>query len=168
MRDLQNLPAFDGAGVYALYLIDAKDTPYQGKVPADKPIYIGKAVPEGWRQGRPTGEVTKKLRQRLGEHMRSLEAVGLGCARFKARFAILEGNGLDLISALESTLIREIQSLWNSSIDGFGNHDPGKGRYNQAPSEWDTLHPGRNWADRLQGQASSRQASSRQGIVNKI
>lgn len=31
-------------------------------------------------------------------------------------------------------------------IDGFGNHDPGKGRYNQMRSRWDTLHPGRSWA----------------------
>ena len=36
-------------------------------------------------------------------------------------------------------------------IDGFGNHDPGKGRYEQARSEWDVLHPGRVWADRLKG-----------------
>ena len=31
-------------------------------------------------------------------------------------------------------------------IDGYGNHDPGKGRYNQARSRWDVLHPGRAWA----------------------
>jgi hypothetical protein len=43
--------------------------------------------------------------------------------------------------------------FWNSYIDGFGNHDPGKGRYNQAKSEWDVLHKGRKWADKLQGQA---------------
>lgn len=42
--------------------------------------------------------------------------------------------------------------LWNSIIDGFGNHDPGKGRYNQAVSEWDFLHPGRVWVERLTGQ----------------
>ncbi|MBN1485361.1 MAG: Eco29kI family restriction endonuclease [Chloroflexia bacterium] len=41
--------------------------------------------------------------------------------------------------------------LWNSGLDGFGNHDPGRGRYNQAKSEWDVLHPGRPWAERLTG-----------------
>jgi len=48
-------------------------------------------------------------------------------------------------------MIRKYNPLWNSHIDGFGNHDPGKGRYEQAKSEWDVLHPGRVWADRLKG-----------------
>ncbi len=48
-------------------------------------------------------------------------------------------------------MTRRYNPLWNSHIDGFGNHDPGKGRYEQAKSEWDVLHPGRVWADRLNG-----------------
>ena len=36
-------------------------------------------------------------------------------------------------------------------VDGFGNHDPGSGRYNQAKSEWDVLHPGRPWIKKLTG-----------------
>ncbi|MDR0670086.1 MAG: Eco29kI family restriction endonuclease [Treponema sp.] len=40
--------------------------------------------------------------------------------------------------------------LWNIVVDGFGNHDPGSGRYNQQISSWDTIHPGRNWAKKLQ------------------
>lgn len=40
--------------------------------------------------------------------------------------------------------------VWNMVIDGFGNHDPGSGRYNQKISSWDTLHPGRSWAMKLQ------------------
>jgi len=38
--------------------------------------------------------------------------------------------------------------LWNRLLDGFGNHDPGKGRYNQMRSAWDVVHPGCSWADR--------------------
>lgn len=45
--------------------------------------------------------------------------------------------------------------LWNTVVDGFGNHDPGADRYNQARSEWDALHPGRPWADRLTGASPS-------------
>jgi len=48
-------------------------------------------------------------------------------------------------------MTRRYNPLWNSHIDGFGNHDPGKGRYEQAKSEWDVLHPGRVWAERLNG-----------------
>ena len=47
-------------------------------------------------------------------------------------------------------LIERFQPVWNRVLDGFGNHDPGKGRYNQQKSPWDCLHNGRPWADRLQ------------------
>jgi hypothetical protein len=47
-------------------------------------------------------------------------------------------------------LIEHHQPVWNKIIDGFGNHDPGKGRYNQQRSAWDTLHPGRSWASKCQ------------------
>jgi len=30
--------------------------------------------------------------------------------------------------------------VWNVVIDGFGNHDPGAGRYNGERTRWDTLH----------------------------
>jgi len=41
-------------------------------------------------------------------------------------------------------------SLWNIVLDGFGNHEPGSGRYNQQRSAWDIIHPGRQWAEKLQ------------------
>jgi len=40
--------------------------------------------------------------------------------------------------------------IWNRLIDGFGNHDPGSGRYRQQRSPWDVLHPGRGFAEKLQ------------------
>ena len=46
--------------------------------------------------------------------------------------------------------------LWNSCIDGFGNHDPGSGRYAQAVSEWDSLHQGRPWVNKLTGDKPDR------------
>lgn len=54
-----------------------------------------------------------------------------------------------IISVVESVLINRYQPIWNTKIDGFGNHDPGKGRYEQAKSEWDKIHPGRAWAEKL-------------------
>ena len=63
----------------------------------------------------------------------------------------MEGVGEDLIPAMEATLIRNLNPLWNSCIDGFGIHTPGTGRFNQQPSEWDTIHPGRPWLDKLTG-----------------
>ena len=53
----------------------------------------------------------------------------------------------------ESALIRRYRPVWNALIDGFGNHDPGSGRYNQAKSDWDVVHAGRSWAVKCQGVA---------------
>lgn len=66
---------------------------------------------------------------------------------------ILGGIESDLVVPVEAELIRRYVPLWNSIIDGFGNHDPGSGRYNQAKSEWDVLHLGRLWAEKLTGES---------------
>lgn len=145
---------FEGGGVYALY--------YNGDFPGYKslytenpnlPIYVGKAVLPGWRQGRgTTKEGDPALFRRLGEHSRSIiAATNLELGDFSCRFVVLKSQEADLISTVEAAITRKYNPLWNSHIDGFGNHDPGKGRYAQAKSEWDALHPGRVWADRLGG-----------------
>ncbi len=41
-------------------------------------------------------------------------------------------------------------------LDGFGNHDPGAGRYNQQRSPWDVIHPGPPWAQKLRPNIRSR------------
>lgn len=71
---------------------------------------------------------------------------------------ILVGDEANLISLVEAGLTRRYRPLWNSIVDGFGNHDPGKGRYNQAISEWDALHTGRSWVARLTGSRPAREA----------
>ncbi len=53
------------------------------------------------------------------------------------------------IPLAEAVLIETFRPAWNKLLDGFGNHDPGKGRYQQQRSPWDTIHAGRAWADRL-------------------
>jgi hypothetical protein len=148
-----------GGGVYALYynggyglyakLVELnRDTPTY-------PIYVGKAVPPGWRTGRVSASVTSDLHRRLREHARSLsQAANLDEKDFQCRFMILNDIESDLVVPVEAGLIRIYRPLWNTVIDGFGNHDPGSGRYNQAKSEWDVLHPGRAWAERLTGLAS--------------
>lgn len=121
-----------------------------------KPIYVGKAVPAGWRtaRGNVTTLIGQRLYGRLAEHVTSLQhASNLDPEDFRCRFMILSGTETDLITSVEAELIRIYRPLWNSVVDGFGNHDPGIGRRAQAPSEWDTLHPGRPWAARLTGQA---------------
>ena len=145
---------FEGGGVYALY--------YKGgfylyekiyKVNPDLPIYVGKAVLPGWRQGRGSAkENDPAIYRRLSEHARNISAANnLEVSDFVCRFVVLKGQESDLIGTVEAAMTRKYNPLWNSHIDGFGNHDPGKGRYEQSKSEWDVLHPGRLWAEKLKG-----------------
>lgn len=150
--------SFVGCGVYGLYYIgDFELYSSMGKKNRknlEMPIYIGKAVPPGWRTARvkPTG--TPDLYRRLSEHARSItQSDNLKLDGFRCRFMVLSGTESDLVVPVEAELIRRYRPLWNSVVDGFGNHDPGSGRYNQAKSEWDVLHPGRVWASRLTGKA---------------
>lgn len=145
---------FDGAGIYAIY--------YTGDFPAYRelsalnqkgemrcPIYVGKAVPEGARKGGlgldfPAGRV---LHRRLTEHAKSIEqATNLNLADFSCRHLTVDDIGIPLG---ESLLIEMFRPLWNMTVDGFGNHDPGGRRAAQNISPWDVLHPGRPWAAKL-------------------
>jgi hypothetical protein len=150
---------FQGTGVYAIYFT-GKNPVYEevakrNRVEFSQPIYVGKAVSLGWRQARNAtskGKSSFELYRRLNEHSRSIEqATNLDLSDFSCRFMILEDAASSLIGTVEAALIRHYLPIWNAEIDGFGNHDPGKGRYNQAKSEWDLLHPGRPWADKCLG-----------------
>ena len=152
---------FIGAGVYALYYIGR--SPYykslysQNRLSFTQPIYVGKAVPRGWRQAR-VQEASNELYARLSEHHNSINSANnLNIDDFYCRFMILEAASVDMIGTVEAALIRQYHPVWNSCINGFGNHDPGSGRYDQAKSDWDILHPGRTWADRLNGAHPSNQ-----------
>jgi hypothetical protein len=156
---LQILPppnSFTGGGVYALYYLGGYGL-YSNLVKLNQmdckyPIYVGKAVPPGWRTGRVGVSETPDLFGRLREHHRNLQQVNnLESADFQCRFMILNEVESDLVVPVEASLIRYYKPLWNMVVDGFGNHDPGSGRYNQSKSEWDVLHPGRVWAERLTG-----------------
>lgn len=155
---------FTGTGVYALYYIGSSDlyTPlYEAnRMEYKQPIYVGKAVPSGWRQNRATAKApSHELCRRLSDHSKSIAAASnLNHDDFVCRFMILEGVASDMIGTVEAALIRFYTPVWNSCIDGFGNHDPGSGRYNQARSDWDVLHPGREWADRCSGVCNTRDA----------
>lgn len=153
---LDMLPEFTGAGIYAIY--------YRGEFPAyaeiakrnkpskfGAPIYVGKAVPAGARKGGEIASDTtsgKFLYSRLKEHAESIRAVkNLDITDFFCRHLTVDDIWIPLG---ESLLIARFSPVWNSLIDGFGNHDPGKGRYNGMRPRWDVLHPGRAWAAKCQ------------------
>lgn len=151
VHPLGGLESFNGAGIYAIYytgdfeayrLLAAKNK--NGKF--ESPIYVGKAVPPGARKGNfgLDSEPGPALYKRLQEHAESvILAENLNIEDFFCRFLVVEDIWIPLG---ESLLIAKFSPVWNKLIDGFGNHDPGSGRYQQMRSKWDTLHPGRAWA----------------------
>lgn len=148
---LGGIEPFIGAGIYAIYYTG--DYPPYVLIARDNvrekfsaPIYVGKAVPPGARKGgfgldSDPGQV---LFKRLNEHATSIEQVSnLDISDFHVRLLVVDDIWIPLG---ESLLIEKFSPLWNKFVDGFGNHDPGSGRYNQKRSLWDTLHEGRSWA----------------------
>ncbi|MDR0482198.1 MAG: Eco29kI family restriction endonuclease [Cellulomonadaceae bacterium] len=149
---LDNVPRFYGTGIYALY--------YSGEYPAyqaltdaqgaelSEPIYVGKAMPSGGRKGLDVTDslASHALADRIREHATSIRsAENIGISDFWARWLVVETIFIPLG---ESALIREYRPVWNAVVDGFGNHDPGRGRIAGLRPRWDTLHPGRPWAGR--------------------
>lgn len=151
---LKDVGAFSGAGVYAIYyhgafpLYEALSTLNQES--GSCPIYVGKAVPKGGRKGTSTDTSLESnaLSKRLQEHKASIEAVKpLKIEDFSYRALVVDDIWISLGEAL---VIQRYQPLWNQVVEGFGNHDPGGGRYSGMRPLWDELHPGRNWAARCQ------------------
>ncbi len=151
---LDGLARFQGAGIYALYYVgpfpayqplSLRNTGTEGLI---APIYVGKATPAGGRKGASLDTTPKTLAlwKRLGEHADSIRsAPTLHIDDFRCRHLVVDDIWIPLG---ESLLIAKFSPLWNSLVDGFGNHNPGKGRYEGMRTRWDVLHPGRAWADR--------------------
>ena len=154
VRPLGNLEIFTGAGVYAIYYVGGFP-PYSPVSIKNRdsrfslPIYVGKAIPSGARKGgRGQGRIGTPLFSRLSDHKDSVAfAENLRIEDFYCRYLVVDDVWIPLA---ESMLIEGYQPLWNTVVEGFGNHDPGAGRYQGQRPKWDMIHPGRPWADRLQ------------------
>lgn len=155
VEKLTDLRTLDGAGIYALY--------YTGDHPAyavlaernreaagSWALYIGKAEAENARKGDPeqaNKPVGAKLFGRIGNHRKSIEAAtNLDVDDFQVRALAVAPTWIPLA---EVVAIRLHSPVWNVIVDGLGNHDPGRGRYQGMRPRWDTLHPGRAWAPKL-------------------
>jgi hypothetical protein len=87
------------------------------------------------------------LHRRLSQHADSIKAAtNLSISDFYCRYLLVDDIWIPLG---ESLLIETFKPVWNMLVDGFGHHDQGKARRDQKKSAWDTLHPGRTWADKV-------------------
>lgn len=154
LSDLPPTKKFVGAGIYAIYYFGSHSDYFPivelGKeIDRDIPLYVGKAIPSGARKGNwgsdvPTGSV---LYKRLCEHAESIrQANNLELNNFRCKYLLVDDIWIPLGEAL---LIQWFSPVWNRHIEGFGNHDPGRGRKGQEASLWDSFHPGRSWAAKL-------------------
>lgn len=145
---LEALSSFKGSGVYVIYYAgdfkpyaDYRNDASNGVF--DRPIYIGKTGSNGARKGKGFEEeaIGNKLYTRLAKHRQSLrDAANLESHDFYFRHLVVDDVWIPLAEWL---LISKFSPIWNVAIDGFGIHDPGKGRDKQERSKWDTVHPGR-------------------------
>ena len=136
----------DGPGIYALYY-DGQHDVYKAISGNSKPIYVGKADPPGKRMGAAVDVSVRALQSRISQHARSLEAAeDLDIDDFQCRYLAVVPVWIGLA---ERFLIDNYKPVWNRCLEGFGNHDPGKGRRQGEISWWDALHPGREWAREL-------------------
>ena len=148
---LSGLQAFEGSGVYSLYYV-GDFYAYQPLAELNRleliaPIYVGKADSKGKRKGGfiEDSSTGNALYKRLCDHANSIsQASNLDIADFFCRHLVVD----DLwISLGESLMISRHSPVWNVLVEGFGNHNPGKGRIAGKRPLWDMLHPGRSWAD---------------------
>ena len=135
-----------GPGIYALHYrgdLSFYDSIADGR----RPIYVGKAMPPGARKGGTLNQDAPALRGRIREHLRSIQyADNLNPEDFAVRVLAVVPVWITLA---ERFLVDHYRPVWNLCLEGFGDHDPGSGRYQGEKSWWDTLHRGRPWATKL-------------------
>lgn len=133
-----------GAGIYALYYRGAHAVyaklSEQNQKKVVWPIYVGQALPSGGRRGLAVVEDDWRLRQRLRDHRKSIGGTDLQVEDFCFRALVMDDA---FIRLGETSLIAIYRPVWNSWLDGFGNHAPGGRRSSSKRSRWDTLHGGR-------------------------
>lgn len=147
MHPLASIPIFYGAGIYAIYY-KGSFSPYAPLADTDHPIYVGKADPDNPAAASAIAQGTK-IASRLTDHAKNIRKAEstLDIDDFTCRFLIVQ-TGFQ--KSAEDYLIEFFKPIWNSETKiayGLGKHgDSATTRANKR-SPWDTLHPGRRWAD---------------------
>ena len=134
---LESVEPFDGTGIYALYY-EGGFQPYHLLAQANReqrgswPIYVGKA------EGQSAVALQENCRASISA------ACNLNAEDFSVRVLKVAPTWVPLA---ESVAMRMHRPVWNTLVEGFGNQEPGAGHRAGEKSRWDTLHPGRAWAE---------------------
>lgn len=152
---LKDVESYYGSGVYAIY--------YKGNFEAyipisgsETPIYVGQAAP-ALSNARTSIDQGDRLARRLRDHYKSVsKAAGtLSVDDFEYRSLVVQ-SGWE--TAAEDYLINLFKPIWNNETDivfGLGKHGDAATTRGNRRSPWDTLHPGRKWAENIKEDARS-------------
>jgi len=144
-KPLQHISKFYGAGIYALYYTGESEV-YSAISNSETPIYIGKASPSGNPQ--TYKEQGPKLYDRLNTHKKNIMKVsGILILDFEYRSLVVQ-SGFE--AAAEDRLISIFGPIWNKEtklLFGIGKHGDSSTTRQNNKSPFDTVHPGRKWAE---------------------
>lgn len=145
MTELLSRP-FYGSGVYAIYYHGHTHAAYAPLSGTETPIYAGKADPTD-----PYAECLEEqgqtLHARLKEHAKNIAKTDLRLEDFFFRASPIQSG---MQSAVEEFMIRLFRPIWNKEVKicfGIGKHGDSAATRANKRSPWDTMHPGRKWAD---------------------
>ena len=137
---------FWGSGVYAIYHKGKSEPAYASLSGTETPIYVGKADPtEAFADS--IEAQGKSLYKRLKEHAGNIAKTELNVAEFKYRAATIQSG---MQAAVEEFMIRLFRPIWNKGVGvshGLGKHGDSATTRTNKRSPWDTMHPGRQWAE---------------------
>ncbi|MGA4732048.1 Eco29kI family restriction endonuclease [Micromonospora taraxaci] len=141
---LARQPLTKGDGIYAIYYTGSYELYQPVSAPGcSMPLFVGSTRPSVSRQnssGLPAGS---GLRRRLLQHQRTIERCdNLRLVDFHVRYLPVEEM---FVPGAVRLLVGDHQPVWNTVLEGFDFHEPGKARMARR-SPWDELHPGRPWA----------------------
>lgn len=144
---LGDLGRFYGSGVYAIYYNGGFDA-YSAISNTEIPIYVGKVDPASSEAITPEAQGDKLWSRLVKDHAKNIEkATNLSLDDFDCRYLVVKSSWQN---TAESYLIDWFKPVWNKEVKicfGFGKHgDKAETRANKK-SPWDTLHPGRSWAE---------------------
>ena len=113
-------PRFTGSGVYAIYCT-AKRGIYErygnkvNRMGYNVPIYVGKAVPKGWREENPEAFCSLPIKNQILFWQGEIEkTIGVSANDFHCRISQIDEQSLTLIDGMYDTLIDAFHPVWNA------------------------------------------------------
>ena len=145
LRELETTP-FYGSGVYAIYYHGHSESAYRLLSRTETPIYVGKADPAN-PQAETIEEQGQALWKRIREHAKNISKTKLDISDFYYRASPIQTV---MQASVEDFMIRLFKPIWNKEIKicfGIGKHGDSAATRANKRSPWDTMHPGRRWAE---------------------